>query len=96
MQLKKRGFARCERLRHFSHQRIKKLLPNKQEFFLQNLKNYFDFLEADADLQAADFVDLEQEVLLEEVLEEQEDLEQEFLLLQLESCSTAIAQKYSS
>lgn len=55
-----------------------------------------DFLEAEAVLQAADFVVFVLEFLLEDFLEEQEDLEQEFLLLQLESCSTAIAQKYSS
>lgn len=50
-------------------------------------------------MQAADFVVLQEaELLLDEVFlaeEELEDLEQAFDL-QLENCSTAIVQKYSS
>lgn len=92
----KRGLARGKRLYNIGNQGIKKLLSKRQEFFLQNLKNYLDFLEAVVVLQAADFVDLVLEVLQEDFLEEQEVLLQEFLLLQLESCSMAIAQKYSS
>ncbi len=51
-------------------------------------KNYFDFLAED--FLAEDFL------AQEEVLEEDDFLAQEDLLQPLESCSTAIDQKYSS
>lgn len=75
-------------------QAIKKLLF-QQELFYKNLsQNYLDFLEEELDLQAADFV-LQEVLLLEAVFLVEEDLLQVFDL-QLENCSTAIAQKYSS
>lgn len=67
----------------------------QQELFYKNLsQNYLDFLEEELDLQAADFV-LQEVLLLEAVFLVEEDLLQVFDL-QLENCSTAIAQKYSS
>jgi len=67
----------------------------QQELFYKNLsQNYLDFLEEELDLQAADFV-LQEVLLLEAVFLAEEDLLQVFDL-QLENCSTAIAQKYSS
>ncbi len=70
----------------------KKTLADNKGFSQKSIKIYLDFLEFELALQAADLVeelDLQEVVFLAE--------EQDFLLLeQLESCSTAIDQKYSS
>lgn len=71
--------------------KIKKSLLNTEAFTNNTKKiNYLDFFELVEVLQEEDFLAVEVVFFVEDLL--QEDL----LHLQLEICSTAIAQKYSS